>query len=353
VRCEASGEITSVSASASEVVVVERFSATSVPVRRRVEYWNDLAAITHTPVALQPVDPSSYAPELESARVGDALIGSVTSTASHISHTREHVARTTTPMFFLQMQQEGTSSHVQNGREAHLKPGDFTLLDNTRPYHSYCYGRTVTLVVGLPSPAMRLQLGCPEDLVCVAMSGSTGVSALAAQFFVQLWQQCRSGLQAAAATDLTQVLLHLIGASYSTLPRLRVPPTDARLAARLRAVNFIEGHLADASLTPTRVAAGCGMTPRHLHRVFSDLNQTVASYIAGRRLAQCARLLVAPLHSGRTVGAIATDCGFNSVKNFGKTFRMRYGLTPTEYRKQTGSVPRTGYDRASLEVEQR
>ncbi len=323
-----------VSATANEVVVVERFSAASVPARRRLDYWNELAGITHTPVALQPVDPASYAPELESARVGESLIGSVTSTASHITHTREHVARTTTPMFFLQLQQEGTSSHVQNGREAYLKPGDFTLLDNTRPYHSYCHERTVTLVVGLPAQSMRQRLGCPEDLVCVPISGSSGASALAAQFFVQLWKQCRSGLEAGAATDLTQVLLHLISASYSSLPSLRMPPTDARLAARLRAVNFIEGHLADGSLTPTKVAAGCGMTPRHLHRVFSDLNQTVASYIASRRLEQCARLLAAPLHGGRTVGAIATDCGFNCVKNFGKTFRARYGLTPTEYRKR-------------------
>jgi AraC family transcriptional regulator, positive regulator of tynA and feaB len=332
VRWEARGDHT-VFADADEVIAVKKFSAASVPPRRRLDYWNELAHITHTPVALQPVDLLSYAPELESARIGDALLGSVTSTASHITHTREHVARTTVPMFFLQLQQEGTSSHIQNGREARLNEGDFTLLDNTRPYHSYCHGRAITLVVGLPASAMRLRLGCPEDLVCVPMSGSLGVSALAAQFFVQLWKQCRSGLQAAAATDLTQALLHLISGSYSTLPRARTPPTDTRLAARLRAVSFIEGHLADGSLTPTKVAAGCGMTPRHLHRIFSDLNQTVGCYIARRRLEECARLLAARLHSGRTVGAIAMGCGFNNVKNFGKTFRARYGLTPTEYRK--------------------
>ncbi len=320
---------------AKKNIVVERFSAADVPVRRRLGYWNELAATTHTPITVQPFDPLSYSPQLEYAQIGDALMGSVASTASHVSHTSEHVARTTAALFFLQLQQEGTSTHVQNGRETSLSEGDFTLLDNTRPYQSYYHGRHATLLVGLPEAAMRQHLGCPEDLVCIAMSGSVGASALASHFLTHLWKRCRSGLEAAAASELTQALVHLISCSYATLPRVKTPPTDARLAARLRAVSFIEGHLADNALTPTTVAAGCGMTPRHLHRIFSDLNQTVACYIARRRLEECARLLAAPLHSGRTVGAIAMDCGFNSVKNFGKTFRARYGLTPTEYRKRS------------------
>jgi len=318
---------------ADEVIAVERVTTATVPPRRRLDYWNELAAMTHTPVTLQPVDPLTYAPELESARIGDAFIGCVTSTAAHITHTREHVARTTAPMFCVQLQLEGVCYHVQNGREAHLNAGDFTLLDNTRPYHSYCHGRTVTLILGLPASAVRQHLGCPEDLVCVPMSGAAGgATALAAEFLARLWKQCREGLQASAAASLSQALMHLIGSAYSTLPRVQISPS--RLAARLRAINYIEGHLADGMLTPTTVAAGCGMTPRHLHRIFADLNQTVACYITRRRLEECARLLAAPLHCGRTVGAIAMDCGFNSLKNFGRTFRAHYGLTPTEYRRQ-------------------
>jgi len=318
---------------ADEIITVEKFSSAAVPPRRRLDYWNEIAAVTHTPVSLQPVDPLSYAPVLECARIGDALIGCVTSTAAHISHTREHVARTTASMFCVQLQVEGRCSHVQNGREARLDEGDFTLLDNTRPYHSYCHGRTVTLILALPASAVRLNLGCPEDLVCVPMSAASGgATAFASESLIRLWQQCRAGLQETAALGLSQALMHLLSAAYATLPR--VPRSPSRLAARLRAINYIEGHLADAMLTPTTVAAGCGMTPRHLHRIFADLNQTVACYITRRRLEECARLLAAPLHCGRTVGAIALDCGFNSLKNFGRTFRAHYGLTPTEYRRQ-------------------
>jgi AraC family transcriptional regulator, positive regulator of tynA and feaB len=64
----------------------------------------------------------------------------------------------------------------------------------------------------------------------------------------------------------------------------------------------------------------------------------VGCYILRRRLEECARLLTTALHSGRTVGAIAMDCGFNSVNNFAKVFREHYGVTPTEYRKRCHTV---------------
>lgn len=323
------------SADDQRVIAIETFSAAAVPPRKRLEYWNDLTYITHTPIAIHAEDPLSYAPELQSVRLADASFGRVTSSASRISHTCEHVTRTTVPMLFLQTQIEGRSTHAQNGREAHLLPGDFTLLDNTRPYQSRCYGRTVTLVVGLPQRVMRQHLGCAEDIVGVRMSGASGASALVGSYLRSLWERCHLGLQVAAAPHLVTALLHLVAGSYAALPCAGPRPTEARLSARLRAIRFIEGHLRDSALTPTAVAAACGMTPRHLHRVFSDLEQTVGCFILRRRLAECARLLATPLHNGRTVGAIAMDCGFNSVKNFAKTFREHYGFTPTEYRKRS------------------
>ena len=317
------------------MIAVETFSAATVPPRRRLDFWNDLAHITHTPITIETDDVDSYSPELQSVRIEDTSFGAVSSTASRILHTCQHVARVTAPMLFLQVQVEGRSSHVQNGREAYLVPGDFTLLDNTRPYHSRCYGRTAMLVVGLPQPAMRQYLGCAEDVVGVRMSGASGANSLVSKYLKLLWEQCHAGLQVAAAHHLVNALMHLISSSYDALPSASPRPTESRLAARLRAIRFIEAHLGDCGLTPQRVAAACGMTPRHLHRVFSDLGQTVGCYILRRRLEECARLLTTGLHSGRTIGAIAMDCGFNSLNNFAKTFRDHYGVTPTEYRKRS------------------
>jgi AraC-like DNA-binding protein len=324
-------------ADAQRTIAIETYSASKLLVRNRLAYWNELAAATYTPVVVTPMDLLTFAPELERVRIGEAHIGRLALSASQLSHTREHAMRTVAPLFFLQLQLEGASSHEQDGREAHLQPGDFTLLDNTRPYHSRFDLGNVMLIVGLPEGVMRRHLGCPENLVCVPMPGTSGANALVSQFLRSLWMQCRSGLEAASATRLSEALLHLISGSYATLPCTRSPPTASRLAARQRAISFIERHLGEAALSPTNVAAACGMTPRHLHRLFCDQDQTVGCYILRRRLQESARLLASPHHGGRTITAIAVDHGFNSIKSFSRTFRKYYSVTPTQFRAQFAS----------------
>jgi len=160
-----------------------------------------------------------------------------------------------------------------------------------------------------------------------------GANRLVSSFIRGCWHQCRIGLQATAAQHVAIALLQLVSGAYAALPPVAEPPRELRVAARLRAISYIEAHLGDPSLTPSTVAAACGMTPRHLHRVFTVTEHTVGSYIAGRRLQECARVLASPLFQGRSVGSIAVDHGFSSLNGFGKAFRSRYGMTPSQYRR--------------------
>jgi len=316
-------------------IQIESFIAAHVAPQRRLAYWNELAASTYTPVRAEPLHAEDFAPELRRARLGDLRIGSLLTSACHVEHTSEHVRQTVAPYFFLQMQVEGETLHAQGGREVRLRPGDFALLDNTRPYNTEMRSRNAMLVVGFPAALLRRHFGCPEAATCVRMAEGLGLNPLLSQFLRSLWGRVSDGIDAASGHNLVGALLHLLGGAYGILPGARARPPDMRIAARQRAISFIERHLRDAELTPTKVAAACGMTPRHLHRVFSELEQTVSCYIWNRRLEECARILATPQNNGRTVGSIALDYGFNSLNSFGRMFRQRYSITPTEYRKRS------------------
>jgi AraC-like DNA-binding protein len=96
--------------------------------------------------------------------------------------------------------------------------------------------------------------------------------------------------------------------------------------------------LNDPDLTPTRIAEACKMTPRYLHHLFSDQDETVARYILRRRLEACSRALQSGAQRGRTVTAIAFDYGFNSPTHFGRVFRAKYNVTPREFRREKAGV---------------
>jgi AraC-like DNA-binding protein len=194
------------------------------------------------------------------------------------------------------------------------------------------------LVLGIPEELLRRHLVYPERVVALPMAGTSGVNLLLTNFLRNFWQLCRTEVDARNVPRITHAILDLISSAYATVAQAQSDQSALSTAHRLRIVNFIETHLGDPELTPTRIADACKLTPRHLHHVFSSEPETAARYILRRRLEECARALTAESCRGRTLTEIAFQFGFNNQTHFGRVFRARYGSAPSEYRKR-GPTP--------------
>ncbi len=315
------------------MVQLETFSTAGLEPRRKLEFWNDTICASFTPNASDPLDPRNFSGRLSRTRLGDLSLAEVYSDAQIVRHSRSHVARSQLAMFFVHMMLEGESVNRQDGREARLGPGDFTLCDTTRAYEIRLEGPNRMFVVGIPETLLRRHIACPESVVAIPMAGHSGVSGLLSHFLRDFWSRCRDDLGPSVAPRITRAILDLLASAYSGVPAAQSDRSSLATAHRMRIVNFIEAHLGDPDLTPMRVAAACKMTPRYLHHLFSDDAETVARYILRRRLEECSRALKLPAHRNRTVTAVAFDFGFNSPTHFGRVFRARFGATPREYRR--------------------
>jgi AraC-like DNA-binding protein len=325
---------------------LESFSTAGMDPRRKLTFWNDLACNSFTPIVSDPVDVRSFTGWLKRGKIGELTVAEVFSEAQLVRHSRLHVARTRAPMFFLHLQLDGRSLNRQDGREAVLNQGDFTLCDSTRPYEMQFNGSNHMFVLGIPDPALRRHLASPECLVAIPMSGSAGLSGLTSDFLRHFWREYQNGLDDRAAARVTGTILDLIGSAYSVAPQARADRSSLSAAHLVRILNYIEAHLMDPELTPTQIADACRMTTRYLHHLFSDETETVSRYILRRRLEACARALSCPAQRGRSVTSIAFDYGFNSPTHFGRVFRARFGVTPREYRRtpvppadEKGAIP--------------
>jgi AraC-like DNA-binding protein len=312
---------------------LETFTTAGLEPRRKIEFWNDTACASFTPIVSDPVDLRNFAGRLTRTKFGDMRLGEVYSDPQIVRHLRSHVARTRAAMFFLQMQLEGESINRQDGREARLGPGDFTLCDTSRPYEMHFENANRMFVVGIPDTLLRRHLACPENVVAVPMAGATGLSGLLSQFLRDFWTRCREDFDPSSVPRISRAILDLIASAYTPLPQAQPDRSSLVTSHRIRIVNYIEAHLGNPDLTPMRLADACKMTPRYLHHLFSEESETVARYILRRRLEECSRELTSPAQRGRTVTAIAFDFGFNSPTHFGRVFRARYGTTPGEYRR--------------------
>jgi AraC-like DNA-binding protein len=316
---------------------LETFSTFGLAPRRRLEFWNDLACSTFTPIVADPLDLEAYRPSLSRASLGEILLSEVHSSPSVVRHTPEHVARTRQAMFFLHAQLEGRSANSQDGREARLEPGDFTLFDNRRPYQMTFDEPTVVLVVGIPDKLLRRHLAQPDSVAALPMRRGEPLVGLLTDFLQRLW--------ALLSSDVTPnhgvgtALLNLIGGAYASVPRAQADGASVSESRRLRIVRFVEDHLGDADLGPAKIAAAFRTTPRNLHMLFSRGGETLCRHILRRRIEECARILADHAHLARTISDVAFDLGFSSLTHFGKVFHDQFGVSPSEYRNAHAHTP--------------
>src|SRR5262245_30060800 len=224
---------------------LETFSTAGLAPRRKLEYWNDIACDTFTPVVSDPMDLPGFNGCLIRTKVDEISAAEVYSDPQIVRHSRLQVQRTRQSMFFLHMQLDGDSINRQDGREARLQPGDFTLCDSTRPYEIIFDRPNRMFVLGIPEPVLRRHLPCPESVVAVPMSGSTGLSGLLSNFLTDFWRRCRQESDLTVAPGVTHAILDLIASAYAAVPHSQPDRSSLVMAHRVRIMNYIETHLGD------------------------------------------------------------------------------------------------------------
>jgi AraC family transcriptional regulator len=95
------------------------------------------------------------------------------------------------------------------------------------------------------------------------------------------------------------------------------------------ALAFAASHL-DEDLSLQALAGHAGLSPFHLHRVFSAAaGETPKQFTARLRLDHAAAML---LSTDDSVLNVALSCGFQSHETFCRAFHKRFGTTPSAHR---------------------
>ena len=96
-----------------------------------------------------------------------------------------------------------------------------------------------------------------------------------------------------------------------------------------RAIDFIEEHLA-SPIGVAEIATAAGISAYHFSRAFRQATgKPPYAYLLDRRLARARQLLGS---TDASLTAVSTECGFNSLSQFSRSFSRGVGVTPTAYR---------------------
>ena len=106
-------------------------------------------------------------------------------------------------------------------------------------------------------------------------------------------------------------------------------------ASRLAAIKAdIIDNLARPNLSAPTLAARHGITRRYVDMLFETEGVTLSEFVVEQRLAHAHRLFGDLRLAHRSINVIALDVGFGDLSYFNRTFRRRYGMTPSDVREQ-------------------
>jgi AraC-like DNA-binding protein len=300
---------------------------------QRIAYWNDCIRDHVTPIETRPAEVSSFNARLVTANCGVVTIADASSAPMRATHTRQRASQCRDRAFLLHLQTGGESVNSQDGREVLLRRGDFTLVDSARHFEVAFRQSHRILVVRIPEREMKRRLPHVENLMCIRMPHDRGINSSVTNLILRYWGLCSTDLDARMQDRISSNMLDLLATAYSQQHDASIAESSLATSYRLLIKDFIEQHLSDLRLSPSFIAGRFGYTKSHIHQLFKPEQESVSQYILRRRLQEAAKALGDDAFRTRTISEVAFHWGFNSLTHFGRTFKLRFGVTPTEFRQ--------------------
>ena len=300
----------------------------------RFEAWRERA---HQWVEMQPPPPGA---ELEAELVllrGDGdVFGTMRSSAYEMRAASRRLAHAPVMVVLAFVQAGEMRRDAAPGEAQRIGAGALGLFDPWRAGSYRWSGGAREVFLALPRQDVAQALGRePGNLLLPAQA-----CMLAPLFSDQLRHLARlvrrpdqlDGGEYASLLDTTRALALLM---LHNLERQGEGAADtgchaARHAAALR---FMERNAHRHDLDAAAIAHGVGCSRTRLYEAFAAHGDTVMAALREMRL-QNARMLIEQTPRLQ-VGALSWRCGFADASEFGKCFRARFGLPPTEWHRRT------------------
>ncbi len=303
------------------------------PAAVRFDYFSEVVSSTFCPMHCERPrgDLAPFEASLALARLDELALTVIGSTPIDVHRRRSDISRVSDAWYLVKFQLEGEALICQRDREAHLRPGDFVICSTAEPYSLHFPGRYREAVLAIPERRLRERVRSPESWLGRRMSADEPVNGLLSQFVSSLSERL-DRLDPAITQRLEANVLDLLVTALQFGPERRPEAEDLAEEHLRRVRNFIHMHLADAQLSPDRIAHAEGISTRYLHMLFRRQGESVSRYVQLQRLEACRRSLERGDLAGMSVTDIAFGWGFNDSSHFNRLFKAEYGVTPKAWR---------------------
>ena len=126
---------------------------------------------------------------------------------------------------------------------------------------------------------------------------------------------------------LTQVIIYIIVQNGQVIEMKQATNSNNYSSEAIRIIN----EKYDENLTLSSVAKFISITPQYLSNIFKEtIGITFCTYLTAIRLQHAEKLLI---ETNESVTDICDMCGYENFSHFIRSFKKKYGISPSVYRK--------------------
>jgi len=313
-----------------------------VPAPHRVEFWAKSSYDVYHPLGIQTDETERFSARMWGDWLASVGVFRIAAEPNTMSRTCADIAAGDPECLHLSILLRGKLDGAQQHRAVVLKPGDMTSYDTSQPAVFRATEAFDLLVLKFPKETLGKDAARISRLTAMRIAGESGLPRLAARFFCGAAAGLADGSIGRDDADLAEHVIDLVRRLYVDLGASLQPARPrSRAELLLHAQAYIEANLRDPGLNPEHVARACFISTRYLHRVFEAEGLSVCGSIRMARLERCRRDLLNPAFADQSISLIAGRWGLLSAPHFSRLFRMTYGCSAREFRRdaQSGAAP--------------
>lgn len=303
------------------------FSTAEVPLADRRDAWLDVTRRFSGP-SIVDFGSSQFDGRFVSGKVGDFRCARVKHTARFVERSHRELSCVDPDYYYLYLQMTGQTVVSQDRRQAHLLPGEITLLDSSRPSTLRFGEAEEHLTVFIPREDLKQRMsGHPLRLA----SGVRGAPAALLSSLIRSAFSAQHSFSMPQNEAVRDCLLGFVAATWQDSDKAFAAEEPAQpLLALIQ--NYMLGRLDNPSLSPELVAKAHNISVRYVHRLFSAAGTSLCEWLREKRLERCAADLRDPALSAEHITQIAFRWGFNEAAHFSRSFKAVYRCSPRQYR---------------------
>lgn len=316
------------------------FSTRDLKPSRRADAWRSALCDVYLQVDASTYDREDYTGYVREAQYGQVYITEALLSAQDIKRRTLHMARLDKDCYFLQFVLDGRASLVQRKNAIEATPCSAEFFNSTEPYDLSYPELTRAIFLEIPKVALEARVDSGTSLQPRTFRTVSGVGRLTRTFFTSLVAQDEEISIQDQRLALGEQALDLLALALTCPDAVETETVPVVRKMRLAEVKaYIDANLSNPNLSVSRIARDNDISISYIHKLFQAAEMSVSEWIWDRRLKRCFDQLQDAPSRYRTLTELAYDNGFNSSSHFSTQFKRKYGVSPSELRRECASAP--------------